>query len=357
MSAHRKGLWAAVLGALLLVVGVSPAGARGTPAAHRAVATDQVLTWTAGDDITAPETAAKVDGDRKADGAYLGTATVTLSASDAGSGVDRIEYALADGAWQPYTTAFMVHELGSHAVRYRATDKAGNTSPAARIAFTVAEGGGAPGRHTGYRDLFDGTAKSFAKWQQVGGGSFALSADGSMTSGTSRDGLGMLWFPQRTYEDFSLKLRWRDDAPGTGNANSGVFVRFPWVHDHPGEPRPEWVAIKYGHEVQVLDRPDGDMYKTGSVYGFDRVGLAGAGVTPKGTWNDYEIRVVGQHYSVLRNGVLINEFDNTGGQVFTPPRSDDPGTDGRRFDAGYIGLQVHSATDVVSYRDIRIKEL
>lgn len=76
------------------------------------------------------------------------------------------------------------------------------------------------------------------------------------------------------YGDFSLKLQWRDDAPGTGNANSGVFVRFPNVHDNPEESRPEWVAIKYGHEVQILDRPDGDMYKTGSIYGFDRIGLA-----------------------------------------------------------------------------------
>lgn len=178
-----------------------------------------------------------------------------------------------------------------------------------------------------------------------------------MTSGTAKGGLGMLWFPQRQYGDFSLKLQWRDDAPGTGNANSGVFVRFPYVHDNPEEPRPEWVAIKYGHEVQVLDRPDGDMYKTGSIYGFDRVGLGGAGVTPKGTWNDYEIRVVGQHYSVYRNGVLINEFDNVGGQEFVPPRADDPGTDGRRYSSGYIGLQVHSTTDVISYRNIRIQEL
>ncbi|TWF92220.1 uncharacterized protein DUF1080 [Streptomyces brevispora] len=99
------------------------------------------------------------------------------------------------------------------------------------------------------------------------------------------------------------------------------------------------------------------MYKTGSVYGFDRVGLGGAGVTPKGTWNGYEIRVVGQHYSVYRNGVLLNEFDNNRGQVFEPPRGDDPGTDGRRFATGHIGLQVHSATDVISFRDIRIKEL
>ncbi|MGX1273505.1 hypothetical protein RKD18_006699 [Streptomyces phaeoluteigriseus] len=134
-------------------------------------------------------------------------------------------------------------------------------------------------------------------------------------------------------------------------------LRFPWVHGDAEEPRPEWAAIKYGHEVRALDRPDGDLYKTGSVHGFHRAGLAGAGVTQKGTWNDYEIRVVGQHYSVFRNGVLTNEFDNTGGQEFSPPRADDPGTDGRRFASGYLGPQVHGTTDVVSYRDIRIKEL
>jgi hypothetical protein len=216
---------------------------------------------------------------------------------------------------------------------------------------------GKPGQTDGYRKIFDGSAESLARWEQVGGGSFALNPDGSITSGTSRAGMGMLWFPERKYGDFSLRLQWRDDAPGSGNANSGVFVRFPWVHDHPEESRPEWVAIKYGHEVQVFDSPSGDMYKTGSVYGFDRVGLAGAGVTEKGTWNDYEIRVVGQHYSVYRNGVLINEFDNIGGQEFSPPRADDPGTDGRRFASGYIGLQVHGTTDVVSYRDVRIREL
>ncbi|MEU4485265.1 family 16 glycoside hydrolase [Streptomyces purpurascens] len=489
------------------------------------------------DDTTAPETSATVSGERDPDGAYIDMATVTVSASDTGSGVNTIEYAVGSGAWQPYNAPVMVHQVGTHTVRYRATDKAGNvaaeknvrftvvaappqdttppvtgvsvegtknsagayvnsarvtvtatdehgsgvekieysldggpylaysapvvvdragghtvayrasdkagnTSAARTVTFTVVSGQvpapdcpeyderltvivgsvdsgvrnrvtdnrcrigeliedekewtshalflkhvtsvldallkegvidqreynavrkaarqsgiGKPGQTEGYRALFDGTAESLAKWQQVGGGSFGLNADGTITSSTTTPGMGMLWFPQRKYGDFSLRLQWRDDAPGTGNANSGVFVRFPWVHDHPEESRPEWVAIKYGHEVQVLDRPDGDMYKTGSVYGFDRVGLAGAGVTQKGTWNDYEIRVVDQHYSVYRNGVLINEFDNTGGQAFTPPRSDDPGTDGRRFASGYLGLQVHGTTDVVSYRDIRIKEL
>jgi hypothetical protein len=37
----------------------------------------------------------------------------------------RHEYAVGSGAWQPYTGPVMVHQLGSHTVRYRATDKAG----------------------------------------------------------------------------------------------------------------------------------------------------------------------------------------------------------------------------------------
>ncbi|WP_138908656.1 OmpL47-type beta-barrel domain-containing protein [Streptomyces chryseus] len=414
----------------------------GNVAAEKAV--DFTVVAPPTEDRTPPETTATVTGDKNADGAYITSAKVTLAATDAGgSGVDKVEYSLDGGPYLAYTVPVIVDRVGRHTVDHRATDKAGNTSVAKQVAFTVAEGGGVPapncpehderltvvvgtvdtgvpnritrsrctineliederewtsqalflkhvdkvldkllydgviderehrkiyraarqsgigkpGQTAGYRDLFDGTRSSFAKWQQVGGGSFGLNADGSMTSSTTTPGMGMLWFPERRYEDFSLKLRWRDDAPGAGNANAGVFVRFPQVHDHPEEPRPEWVAIKYGHEVQILDRPDGDMYKTGSVYGFDRVGLGGAGVTPKGTWNDYEIRVEDQHYSVFRNGVLINEFDNTGGQDFSPPRGDDPGTDGRRYASGYIGLQVHGTTDVISYRDIRVKPL
>ncbi|MFI8214900.1 OmpL47-type beta-barrel domain-containing protein [Streptomyces sp. NPDC085932] len=394
-------------------------------------------------DTTPPVTGVSVEGTKNSDGAYVNSARVTVTATDAhGSGVERIEYSLDGGPYLAYSAPVVVDRAGAHTMAYRATDKAGNTSAARTVTFTVVSGGvpapncpeyderltvfvgtvdsgvrnrvtdnrcrigeliedekewtshalflkhvtsvldallkegvidqreynavrkaarqsgiGKPGQTEGYRSLFDGSAESLAKWQHVGGGSFGLNPDGTITSSTTTPGMGMLWFPQRKYGDFSLKLQWRDDAPGTGNTNSGVFVRFPWVHDHPEESRPEWVAIKYGHEVQVFDRPDGDMYKTGSVYGFDRVGLAGAGVTQKGTWNDYEIRVEGQHYSVFRNGVLINEFDNTGGQEFTPPRSDDPGTDGRRFASGYIGLQVHGTTDVVSFRDVRIKEL
>ncbi|WP_249417115.1 OmpL47-type beta-barrel domain-containing protein [Streptomyces sp. TS71-3] len=394
------------------------------------------------EDTTAPEVSAKVDGEKNSDGAYLGTAKVTVTASDEGSGVATVEYSLDGGPYLAYADPVVVDGTGAHSVAYRATDKAGNTSEAGTASFTVAPGGGVPpppcaeyderatvfvgtvdtgipnrvtdnrcrineliedekewtsqalflkhvgtvtdqllkdgvidqreyrlinkaakqsgigkpGQTDGYRKIFDGTQKSLDRWEQVGGGSFKLNDDGSITSQQANN-LGMLWYPVRKYANFSLKLQWRDDAAGDANANGGVFVRFPQVHDNPLESRPEWAAIEYGHEMQILDSPTGDMYKTGSVYGFDRVGLAGAMVTPKGTWNDYEIRVIDQHFQLYRNGKLINEFDNIGGQLFEPPRSDDPGTDGRRWAEGYIGLQVHSTADRISYRDVRVKEL
>ncbi|MGK5501179.1 cupredoxin domain-containing protein, partial [Streptomyces sp. URMC 125] len=100
-----------------------------------------VLTVTdggSGGDTTAPETSATVSGERNADGAYVGTATVTVTASDTGSGVERVEYALGDGAFQPYTGPVAVDRVGDHTVRHRATDRAGNVSQAKSVSFTVA---------------------------------------------------------------------------------------------------------------------------------------------------------------------------------------------------------------------------
>ncbi|MFI1953972.1 OmpL47-type beta-barrel domain-containing protein [Streptomyces xinghaiensis] len=394
------------------------------------------------EDTTAPETSAEVSGERDAEGAYLGSATVTITATDAESGVERVQYSLNGGPYLAYTAPVTVARAGPHLLRHRATDKAGNTSAAKTVDFTVAEEDttepdcpetdnrrtviigtvdtgvpnrvtgdgctvneliederawdgendflrhvaavadrlreegvvderehglltraaresaiGTPGHTGGYRTLFDGSAESFADWEHVGGGAFGLTGGGAMTSSTTRGGLGMLWYPDRQFGDFSLKLQFRDDAPDSGRANSGVFVRFPDPHWHPGESRPEWVAIKYGHENQILDRADGDMYKTGSVYGFDKVNLDGAGVEEKGVWNDYEIRVVDQRYWIFRNGVLLNVFDNDPGLVFNPPRGDDPGTAGRQYADGFIGLQTHGTSDVISFRNIRIQEL
>ncbi len=99
-----------------------------------------------------------------------------------------------------------------------------------------------------------------------------------------------------------------------------------------------------------------DPRKTGSVYGFADLALDEARPTAKGTWNELEVRVVGQHYTVIRDGVVINEYENLPGVPF-PDRPLDPDSSSRGL-VGYVGLQAHgSAPDVVLFREVRVREL
>nr|WP_237331181.1 chitobiase/beta-hexosaminidase C-terminal domain-containing protein [Streptomyces mexicanus] len=89
------------------------------------------------EDTTAPDVSASVSGTKDAAGNYVDTATVTLSASDSGSGVDKIEYSLDSGAFKDYSAPVQVSGVGQHTVAYRASDKAGNTSAVKSVSFTV----------------------------------------------------------------------------------------------------------------------------------------------------------------------------------------------------------------------------
>jgi hypothetical protein len=212
----------------------------------------------------------------------------------------------------------------------------------------------------GYETILDGSRRCFERWRYAGGASMTLQRDGTVRSGPGEPGLGVLWYAARPYGDFSLKLQFRDDAPEEGaRANSGIQVRFPAPHAPvPGCPTEDdaWVAVVCGHEIQINDSPGGDPRKTGSIYGFADLNSEQSRPTPKRVWNDMEIRVIGQRYKVFRNGVLINDFENAPGLPF-PGRPDDPGSDSRDL-VGYIGLQAHGApNDVVSFRNVRIKDL
>ncbi|MDP9793400.1 PKD repeat protein/type 1 glutamine amidotransferase [Catenuloplanes nepalensis] len=220
---------------------------------------------------------------------------------------------------------------------------------------------GLPGR-TGYEPLFDGTPESLAGWEMAPSGEFTIQPDGNLRSS---GGLGMLWHTKEL-GDFSLRLQFRDLAPGDTRANSGVFARFPDprtpVAERPECARtgsaatsPAWVAIYCGHEIQIYDGTTGEPQKTGSIYNFDPQPLANAGVTPKNVWNDYEVKVVGQHYTIIRNGVVINEFENAPG--IQSSRAGDPPTDLRQFLTGHIGLQNHGNADVIEFRNIRVRSL
>ncbi|GAA2117284.1 hypothetical protein GCM10009780_76280 [Actinomadura alba] len=111
---------------------------------HQMMTGELVVTGGASD-TTPPQVSASVSGDRDADGNYVGSATVTVSASDTESGVDKVEYALDAGAFTAYAAPVSVNQPGAHTVRYRATDKAGNTSDIGSVSFTVVD---PPGKDT-----------------------------------------------------------------------------------------------------------------------------------------------------------------------------------------------------------------
>nr|WP_324838254.1 chitobiase/beta-hexosaminidase C-terminal domain-containing protein [Streptomyces sp. CB01373] len=105
---------------------------------HQSMTGQLVVTAAPGDDdTTAPETSASVSGTKDGSGNYVGSATVTVSASDSGSGVASVEYSLDGGAFSAYAKPVVVSEVGAHSLSYRASDKAGNTSAVKSVEFSV----------------------------------------------------------------------------------------------------------------------------------------------------------------------------------------------------------------------------
>jgi hypothetical protein len=88
-------------------------------------------------DTTPPQVSAVVTGSQDWAWNYVGSATVTISASDTESGVASVEYSLDGQPYAAYTGPLTVNQPGKHTVTYRATDKAGNTSAVGTATFTV----------------------------------------------------------------------------------------------------------------------------------------------------------------------------------------------------------------------------
>ena len=74
------------------------------------------------------------------EGWYTGPVTVTLTAADeaGGSGVASTEYQLDDAtAWTAYTAPVPVSGDGTHEVRFRSTDKAGNVEATKTVTVKI----------------------------------------------------------------------------------------------------------------------------------------------------------------------------------------------------------------------------
>jgi hypothetical protein len=86
-------------------------------------------------DVLAPVTTASL-APAAVNGWYVHP-TVTLTATDTGSGVDFTEYRLDGGAFQTYTAPFAVSGDGSHTLDYRSVDLAGNVETTQSLSFQI----------------------------------------------------------------------------------------------------------------------------------------------------------------------------------------------------------------------------
>jgi choline dehydrogenase-like flavoprotein len=170
--------------------------------------------------------------------------------------------------------------------------------------------------------------------------------DGTLETIPGND-MGIFWHAAPMPTDFVLKLQWLrwHDA-----ANSGVYVRFP-NPETKNYNNTAFVADDFGFEVQIDEFGDMPVHRTGAIYRKDNrtdfETLNQVAARTAGEWNDYEIRVEGQTYTVKLNGQQVCAFDNS---TAYPGRGHDAQT--------FMGLQVYSDPRAqIAYRRIQMKAL
>ncbi len=114
---------------------------------------NQQATWTATDlagntytctlqginiDKTAPTTTYTIAGDADSDGWYTSNAELTLTASDATSGVSGTYYSQDGINWTPYQNPIAISSEGTTTISYYSTDNAGNAEPIQSIDVNIA---------------------------------------------------------------------------------------------------------------------------------------------------------------------------------------------------------------------------
>jgi hypothetical protein len=151
--------------------------------------------------------------------------------------------------------------------------------------------------------------------------------------------------------------------PGTHNVTN-LAGNAPLATNGNANNHQHWTQVYCGHEIQINEslngggpEPSSDPIKTGSVYGFRNLNSKQSGTYKrlvKGVWHTMEIRTIGQQYTVVVDGEVINQFDNSIPKIAS--RAGDPPTMARQNPRGYIGLQTHGGNDRISYRQIQVKD-
>ncbi|SCK27585.1 Choline dehydrogenase [Variovorax sp. HW608] len=187
------------------------------------------------------------------------------------------------------------------------------------------------GAEPGFSPLGTG---GIAGWKTAGSGGF-VELGGNIIE--SFGGIGLLWFTERQFKNFVLRVDWRASAV---DDNSGIFIRFP-------DPGTDWtIPVAQGYEIQIDNtgkNPDtnpptfGDpLHNTGAVYGL----AASTSAPTAGQWHTYEIEANGSTITVWLDGQQVSQLQNA-----------------NRSPQGFIGLQNHHAGSRVQFTRLRIKQL
>ena len=191
------------------------------------------------------------------------------------------------------------------------------------------------GQEGPWKPLFNG--RDLTGWEHVGPGKFVVEDGLLKTDG----GMGLLWYTREAFGNVAIRVVYRNP----GGANSGVFIRIP---EKPTEP---WMPVNRGYEVQIDDRAD-DYHVTGVLYSLTR---ALAKPARPDDWNTMEIALDDDHTTVHINGVQVTDYRE--GQTVPPKKERWEPDRGPRPGIGYIGLQNHSAKNIVFFREVSVRPL
>ena len=180
----------------------------------------------------------------------------------------------------------------------------------------------------------DGTRCSMGKnldgWNKIGNEKWEV-VDGAIYGEGITDEYGYL-ATKRTYQDFHLSLRFKCEASG----NSGVYLHTDF--------EPGTATVTQGRQIEI-DRAIGR--HTGGIYGDGKGWIVWPApeletVIRPDDWNELLIKVEGNRYVTVLNGVQMIDF--------TYPS---PGAT-----SGVIALQLHSGGEGrMRFKDIWIRDL
>jgi hypothetical protein len=175
--------------------------------------------------------------------------------------------------------------------------------------------------------LFNG--KDLSGWVSVGQEKWTVE-DGTIHGTGVTKGYGYLK-TEKNYKDFELALRFKCE----GDGNSGVFVHADF--------KPGTADVSQGVQFEIDRVPN---HHTGGLYGDGRGWFAWPSpeneyVIRPTDWNEYLLKVDGNHYTARLNGVMVMDFTDPA------PRS---------FD-GAIALQLHAGGNGnMRFKDIHIRD-